>query len=42
MSNNTARRGPLAPYRVVDQTRVRSGPTGVRQLADWGADVIKI
>jgi len=23
-------------------TRVRSGPTAVRQLADWGADVIKV
>src|SRR3546814_16566639 len=23
-------------------TRVRSGPTCVRQLADWGADVVKV
>jgi formyl-CoA transferase len=34
------RRGPLARFKVIDLTRVRSGPTAVRQLADWGADVI--
>ena len=38
-ANNT---GPLARYTVLDLTRARSGPTAVRQLADWGAKVIKI
>ena len=38
----TTRRGPLARFKVLDLTRLRSGPTAVRQLADWGADVIKI
>ena len=32
----------LSHIRVTDHTRVRSGPTAVRQLADWGADVIKV
>ena len=34
--------GALSRFTVLDLTRVRSGPTAVRQLADWGANVIKI
>jgi crotonobetainyl-CoA:carnitine CoA-transferase CaiB-like acyl-CoA transferase len=32
----------LSRFTVLDLTRVRSGPTCVRQLADWGAKVVKI
>jgi crotonobetainyl-CoA:carnitine CoA-transferase CaiB-like acyl-CoA transferase len=32
----------LERFTVLDLTRVRSGPTCVRQLADWGANVIKV
>ncbi len=33
---------PLSKYTVLDLTHARAGPTAVRQLADWGAKVIKI
>jgi len=33
---------PLDHIRVIDLTRARSGPTCVRQLADMGAQVIKV
>jgi formyl-CoA transferase len=33
---------PLADVSVIDLTVARAGPTCVRQLADWGADVIQV
>ena len=32
----------LSRFRIVDLTRVRAGPSCVRQFADFGADVIKV
>jgi crotonobetainyl-CoA:carnitine CoA-transferase CaiB-like acyl-CoA transferase len=32
----------LSRFTVLDLTRVRAGPTCVRQLADWGANCVKI
>ena len=33
---------PLARFSVLDLTLHRAGPACVRQLADWGAQVLKI
>jgi formyl-CoA transferase len=33
---------PLAGLKVIDLTLARAGPTAVRHLADWGADVVRI
>ncbi|MCP5151488.1 MAG: CoA transferase [Ectothiorhodospiraceae bacterium] len=33
---------PLRRFRVLDLTRARAGPTAAKQLADWGANVVKI
>ncbi len=41
MSQATASKA-LSKYKVLDLTRARAGPTAVKQLADWGAQVIKI
>lgn len=34
--------GPLEHIKVLDLTIARAGPTAVRLLADWGADVVKV
>jgi formyl-CoA transferase len=33
---------PLAGVRILDLTLARAGPTCVRHLADWGAEVIRV
>jgi crotonobetainyl-CoA:carnitine CoA-transferase CaiB-like acyl-CoA transferase len=38
----TTRPLPLNDFVVIDLTGHRAGPTAVRQLADWGAQVIKV
>jgi crotonobetainyl-CoA:carnitine CoA-transferase CaiB-like acyl-CoA transferase len=33
---------PLSRFKVIDLTQARAGPSCVRTLADWGADVIRV
>src|ERR1700737_5273883 len=33
---------PLSRFKVIDLRRARAGPSCVRTLADWGADVIRV
>jgi crotonobetainyl-CoA:carnitine CoA-transferase CaiB-like acyl-CoA transferase len=37
-----AARLPLSRFKVIDLTLARAGPSCVRTLADWGADVIQV
>ena len=39
---NQASRLPLSRFKVIDLTLARAGPSCVRTLADWGADVIRV
>ena len=40
--NNPKPSAALSRFTVIDLTRARAGPTCARQLADWGANVIKV
>lgn len=42
MTNTTEHPLPLSGLVVLDLTIARAGPTAVRHLADWGAEVIRI
>src|SRR3954452_11877136 len=39
---DAAPRLPLSRFMVLDLTLARAGPSCVRTLADWGADVIRV
>jgi crotonobetainyl-CoA:carnitine CoA-transferase CaiB-like acyl-CoA transferase len=41
-AQSQAPRLPLSRFKVIDLTLARAGPSCVRTLADWGADVIRV
>jgi crotonobetainyl-CoA:carnitine CoA-transferase CaiB-like acyl-CoA transferase len=41
-SQSQPSRLPLSRFKVIDLTLARAGPSCVRTLADWGADVIRV
>jgi crotonobetainyl-CoA:carnitine CoA-transferase CaiB-like acyl-CoA transferase len=41
-SESLSPRLPLSRFKVIDLTLARAGPSCVRTLADWGADVIRV
>ena len=42
MSQSSNPQLPLSRYKVLDLTIARAGPTAVRLLSDWGADVTRV
>jgi crotonobetainyl-CoA:carnitine CoA-transferase CaiB-like acyl-CoA transferase len=42
LASQPAARLPLSRFKVIDLTLARAGPSCVRTLADWGADVIRV